>query len=410
MKKYPALLLMLLTLLSGCGGNTVTAADAALTDIRDEIAAELAPGEAVNMTTDYILTAYGLDETDCRQCAAYMVSRGSFPDEIILVESASPEAEERIAAQLQLTLDNVLAQSQAYEPETYAALKDCGVYRDNGYVCLFMTAQVKEAEEIFLRHLREYEPGAAPVFTMAPVVTPEPKAEPTPEPVEEKLAYGLVPESEWADDSAFDGVIFVGNSVAGNLAEYVTKQRMGEDPTCMGGAVLYTAPRFSYRTAVAGLKTGQIFPNIGGKSYEVADAVAVAGADTVYLSMGFNDLANYPKDDVSVTVDYAARLIAAIREKNPDVTVCILSVTPRIAWHDHVGNYNNDRIRELNRAFLAWAEENECYYIDCFTPLSTEEGTLIPEAYREYGDTDGIHLNEYGCKLWLDWLYTHTIP
>lgn len=401
-------MLSLVLFLCGCSGRT-QAADAPLSEICAEIAKAVAPEDAVILDADYMYLAHRLAQEDCRECAAFMVSRGSFPEEVILTRGTSEEAAGRTQAQLQMYLENILEQSRNYEPETYAMLQDCQMLSRGTYVCLFMTSERAAAEELFLSHIREYEPGTEPEFTTVPPAAPSPEPVSKPGPTAQPLPWGLVPETERAENSAFDGVIFVGNSVAGNLAEYVTAQRMTEDPDRMGEAVFYTAPAFTYRRAVAGLASGEIFPSIGGKSYEVADAVALTGAETVYLSMGFNDLANYPRDDISVTVDYVSQLIAKIREQNPDVTICILSLTPRIARYDHVGNYGNARIRELNEALLRWTEENQCYYIDCYSPLALEDGSLIPETYREYGDTDGIHLNTEGCRIWLDHLYTHTI-
>ena len=50
------------------------------------------------------------------------------------------------------------------------------------------------------------------------------------------------------------------------------------------------------------------------------------------------------------------------------------------------------------------AEENGCAYVDVAEALTGEDGCLPEEL-----SFDGVHLNRAGCRLWLDYLRTHSV-
>ena len=50
------------------------------------------------------------------------------------------------------------------------------------------------------------------------------------------------------------------------------------------------------------------------------------------------------------------------------------------------------------------AEENGCAYVDVAEALTGEDGCLPEEL-----SFDGVHLNRAGCRLWLNYLRTHSV-
>ena len=83
----------------------------------------------------------------------------------------------------------------------------------------------------------------------------------------------------------------------------------------------------------------------------------------------------------------------------------IQSLLPVSAEQDAKGSYvNNQRILAYNQVWRELAEENGCAYVDVAEALTGEDGCLPEEL-----SFDGVHLNRAGCRLWLDYLRTHSV-
>lgn len=65
---------------------------------------------------------------------------------------------------------------------------------------------------------------------------------------------------------------------------------------------------------------------------------------------------------------------------------------------------NNQRIQTYNEAIMALAEEKDCAYVNVAEAVTGEDGCLRPEL-----TFDGVHLNTQGCRIWLDYLRTHSV-
>ena len=419
MKKtlLPALLLAL-ALLCACGGNTVIAADASLEDISAELQGEFAPTDVTVLNSEYMLLLYGLDAKDCAEVTAFRVVQAITPSEIILVRAADAEAQKTINETLEAYLRQLRDTTREYDAESYAIAEKSRVYTGGLYSALIYDERQSELEALFTAHLKEYAPEEAPVFTPAPTAapTPAPTAEPVPEPeaeevplVKERPPYGLLPESERAEDSWFDDALFVGNSVLGNLKAYVISQRMGEEPNCMGKAVFMNVNTISYASSVGEIHAKALPLSLDGLgNCTIEEAVAYTGARKVFLTMGYGDLVYYP-NDIPYTMKNVAELVRRIREANgEDMEIYLVSVTPRTANFDGQ-QVNQARFDAFNAALLEFASdsENRCWYINAAEPLKDETGHL-KEEYCMDMYKEGIHLHPEGCRIWVDTFYTHT--
>ena len=65
---------------------------------------------------------------------------------------------------------------------------------------------------------------------------------------------------------------------------------------------------------------------------------------------------------------------------------------------------NNQRIQTYNEAIMALAEEKDCAYVNVAEAVTGGDGCLRPEL-----TFDGVHLNTQGCRIWLDYLRTHSV-
>ena len=196
-----------------------------------------------------------------------------------------------------------------------------------------------------------------------------------------------VPESAAVDDSYFDDAVFIGDSRT-------------------EGFMLYAGPSGAdYLTAV-GLMVDTIFtqPYIkqGDKKVTVMDALAGMEFSKVYIMLGVNELGWVYS---SIFQEYYGRIIDRIREINPDAIIYIESILPVSAEKSEKDSvYNNPRIDEFNQLLKDLAAEKEVYYLNVAEAVADETGCLPAE-----GTFDGVHLKPDYCKLWKEYLTTHTI-
>ena len=412
MKKLALLsLLLCLALLCACGGNTVTAADASLSDVCTELLTATGEENAVTLNRDYISIYYGLDESMYEEAAAFMVPRNILQSEVVLVKAGDSAGLEEIQAALNLRLDSLREQARDYDTESAALLEHTEVFSKAPYCAVFFHPMQKELQAAFEAHLKEYAEGEAPVFTPAPTAEPAPESttKPTEAPAEEperepkeKLPYGLVPGSERVDDSWFDDAIIIGNSVAKNLENYVVSQRLGSDPACMGKAVFFTAGRYCWKNAAI---NAYARPTYNGQYYTPVDIVKEVNAHKIILALSQIDLI-FQGRSVEETLDYAVDVLTALKEECDEPEIYVCGMSPRASLFEGQP-VNNAFIRDYNEKLLACCEENQVYYLDCYTPLADKDGCLA-EAYRLETSDGGIHLTPEGCRVWMEYLYTHT--
>ena len=65
---------------------------------------------------------------------------------------------------------------------------------------------------------------------------------------------------------------------------------------------------------------------------------------------------------------------------------------------------NNARILVYNEVIRTLAEEKQCDFLDVAECLTGEDGLLPADL-----NFDGIHLNPAGCRIWLNYLRTHSL-
>ena len=234
----------------------------------------------------------------------------------------------------------------------------------------------------------------------------DPPPEPDPPPVD-TVVYGELPEGPRADDSYFDDAVFIGDSVTLMLQYYAMKQR-AEDPNFLGKANFLTAGSFSYRHAVTAVTEASIHPTYNGTKMLVEDAISQMGAKKIYIMLGMNDIAN---KNYTQTMENVQTLVSRVLAKNPDAQFYFESVTPRMANSEH-SYLNNEMIRGFNELLSEYAAENGYYFVNIYAGICDENGAL-PAQYcsdpvSEGGNGMGIHFTYDGCKVWTDYLYTHT--
>ncbi len=214
----------------------------------------------------------------------------------------------------------------------------------------------------------------------------EPRAKALPE-EPEPLPCPL-PETEAVEDTYFDGAVFLGDSRTEGLSLY-SGLKTGYFYTAVGATVESVFSKKNYETE-------------DGEKVPLLDAVAEQDCDKIYIMLGINEL-GWSK--VKTFHDQYAKLVDRVRADHPEAKIVLQSIPPVSAKQEAKKTYvNNARIAEYNGVIQALAEEKECYFLDVAACLTGGDG-LLPKDLN----FDGIHLNPAGCKVWLNYLRTHSL-
>ena len=197
-----------------------------------------------------------------------------------------------------------------------------------------------------------------------------------------------LPETEAVEDTYFDGAVFLGDSRTEGLFLY-SGLKTGHFYTAVGATVESVFSKKNFETE-------------RGEKVPLLDAVAEQDCDKIYIMLGINEL-GWSK--VKTFHDQYAKLIDRVREDHPEAKIVLQSIPPVSAKQEAKKTYvNNDRISDYNEVIRTLAEEKECYFLDVAACLSDGNG-LLPKDLN----FDGIHLNPAGCKVWLNYLRTHSL-
>lgn len=133
------------------------------------------------------------------------------------------------------------------------------------------------------------------------------------------------------------------------------------------------------------------------------DAMAKGGPyGKIYVMLGVNEL-GWSKAEVFR--DQYVKVIQRLQEDHPGAEIIIQPVFPVSAKQEAKKTYvNNARIQTYNEIIMTIAEEMDCFYVNMAEAVVGEDGCLRPEL-----TSDGVHLNIKGCKLWLEYLKTHSV-
>lgn len=149
MKKILSLLFAVLMVcsFSACGGGEAKQAD--LDKVMEEMKSKITNKEMMDLSSDDLLTSYGIKPEDVKQFAAYMDSTGIKGDEIVMVEGKDAEAAKKIKEKLDARYKQKETEMKDYLPEEYAVLKKCNVSQTGNYVSMIVSPQHEELNKIY---------------------------------------------------------------------------------------------------------------------------------------------------------------------------------------------------------------------------------------------------------------------
>ena len=124
----------------------------------------------------------------------------------------------------------------------------------------------------------------------------------------------------------------------------------------------------------------------------------------LFIKIGINDISqNIP---IEIIVKNISAIIERVKEKSPKTKIYLHSILPT---NDNVKNeypdaYNkNDIVNLVNRQLEQLAKKNHIIYIDINKIFRNKDGQLD----IKYADSDGLHLNHFAYKTWIELLKTN---
>lgn len=214
---------------------------------------------------------------------------------------------------------------------------------------------------------------------------------------------GALPQKEAVAENWFDDAVFVGDSVSVRLSMYeASADRLGK-------AQFLTASSLSATNALWDVSDHSVHPTYNGKKQKVEDSIAqMQGIKKVYIMLGMNDIASV---GLNTGIKNFELLCNKILEKSPNVQIYVQSVTPIIngskSYSYEEGKLNNMTIYRYNVALSALAKKRGWYFVNVAEVMLDGNGYLNPD-YCGDPEFMGLHFSSAGCKVWVDYLLTHT--
>lgn len=180
------------------------------------------------------------------------------------------------------------------------------------------------------------------------------------------------------DLSCFDNTVFIGNSRFISFKNYGLAKNV---------------------YSVVGLNVDTVFTkSVSGSDVTVINELNGKDFDKVILMFGDNEC-GWPNQDVFI--ERYARVIAAVKERNPNARIYLHAILPVSAEASAKSEFgcNNETINSLNERIKQLAADENVNYIEQPTCLKDSDGALLPEAA-----SDGIHLNKKYSEIWLNHL------
>jgi outer membrane biosynthesis protein TonB len=241
-----------------------------------------------------------------------------------------------------------------------------------------------------------------------PVASPEETLQPAPEngdaePAAVTVAFNGIDESSSAVLQAtedmgqdyIDRIVFLGDSTTYGM-KYYRMLSDGRDTkqvwTPTSGTLTLSYQSFA-----------DIWYPDDGTEIPIRDAAQKKQPEYMIITLGVNGVSFMDEDYFKS--EYAD-LVTGIQQASPDTKIILQSIFPVASNYEYQGSINNEKINKANQWVLDVAESTGVRYLNTCTVLIGSDGYMV----SSYQNGDGLHLNETGFGLVLDYIRTHAYP
>ncbi len=238
-----------------------------------------------------------------------------------------------------------------------------------------------------------------PDLTPTPDVTATPTPIVTPTPTPEENGYILKETADGGLDYQ-NRIIFLGDSTSYGLKPYKMLPEGNETKQVWYGSVGATIALFN-------VKTVKLTATNFAEPISIQQALETYKPDILVLKLGINGIKML---DEQAFKEYYGWVINEVFEKSPETKLICQAIYP--VKSDNSAQITKKHVEDANKWIKDLVKERylggyKCYYLDSYDIFLNSDGYLDPK-YENGGD--GIHFNEKGYKLALDYIRTHMVP
>lgn len=154
MKKAIILLVTMIFVLCGCGGNTEeTQKDVNLNLVLDNMKVEMESAgnynEMMDFTSEDMNLLYGIETSEISQFAGTISKVGTNSDEILLLEVAEGVNVQDVLTKLESRYQAKSNEAKDYLPEEYDKIQSCEILQNGNYIAMIIHSQYTELSNIW---------------------------------------------------------------------------------------------------------------------------------------------------------------------------------------------------------------------------------------------------------------------
>lgn len=202
----------------------------------------------------------------------------------------------------------------------------------------------------------------------------------------------ILPPGEDAGQEYIDGLTFLGDSTTYGFIFYESLAE-GKDTKQVWTGFDGTMT-LSFQSSVL------IKDPTDGEGRTIRQCAELHQPDFLVVTLGLNGISFM--DEEYFVSEYKS-LITDIKALSPETSVILQSIYPISQNYIYWGSITNDMVTRANFWILEIAEDTGCPYLDTYSVLAGDDGSIMPR----YESGDGIHLSPEGLDTVLDYIRTH---
>ncbi|MCL1793525.1 MAG: GDSL-type esterase/lipase family protein [Oscillospiraceae bacterium] len=244
------------------------------------------------------------------------------------------------------------------------------------------------------------EAKTPPPPTEAPAQSaPATETESAPLPANSEAA--TVPSGGVADPYAYFGnIVMLGDSMTTGFDLY-RKIIKYDGKDVLRDLNVIAVVSYGVNNALREISSNSIHPFFMGKQTKPEDIISQYGAKYVFICLGINDLVWQSVDGF---IKSYTTLVGKIKEKSPDKTIVVMSITPVVAGSGE-GSLNNTKIMEANAALSRFASDNGFPFLDYAAALRDSQNGLP----RDLSSDGYCHFTIAAYNKLVEYMLTHPL-
>ncbi len=158
MKKVILMFVCMMVFLCGCGKKEEAAKDVNISQLLDEMKAELEKSgsfnEMMDFTSEDMTLLYGIETSEISQFAGTISKVGTNSDEILLLEVSAAADAQAVAEKLESRYQTKANEAKDYLPEEYEKIQSCSILQDGNFVALIVHSQYTTLSDMWKQALQ----------------------------------------------------------------------------------------------------------------------------------------------------------------------------------------------------------------------------------------------------------------